>query len=105
MQPQLEAVMELTGTAIQPKPSDVSEEARVQRLRQLAVDLTRAVDVAEEQRRLLGDLTDHANELSGGSFQILRTGPSARVDAQTLSQRHPAEACYARLMRQPPLGA
>jgi hypothetical protein len=67
MQPQLEAVMELTGTAIQPEPSAVSEEARVQRLRQLAVDLTRALDVAEEQRRLLGDLTDHANELSGGS--------------------------------------
>ena len=67
MQPQLEAVMELTGTAIPPELSAVSDEARVQRLRQLAVDLTRALDVAGEQRRLLSDLTDYANELSAGS--------------------------------------
>ena len=60
-----------------PQPSVSSDEARLERLRQLAVDLTRAVDAAEEQRRILGDLADYANEQATGVSRF--HGRSQRV--------------------------
>jgi hypothetical protein len=42
----------------------VTDEQRVERLQQLAVDLTRALDVAEEQRRILRDLARNDSELA-----------------------------------------
>jgi len=42
----------------------LSHEQRVQRLQQLTADLARAVDLAEEQRRILRDLARDASELA-----------------------------------------
>jgi hypothetical protein len=43
----------------------LTHEQRVQRLQQLTSDLAKAVDLAEEQRRILRDLARDANELAG----------------------------------------
>ena len=42
----------------------LTHEQRVQRLQQLTADLAKAVDVAEEQRRILRDLARDASELA-----------------------------------------
>ena len=42
----------------------LSHEQRVQRLQQLTADLAKAVDLAEEQRRILRDLARDASELA-----------------------------------------
>ena len=42
----------------------LTHEQRVQRLQQLTADLARAVDLAEEQRRILRDLARDASELA-----------------------------------------
>ena len=42
----------------------LTHEQRVQRLEQLTADLARAVDLAEEQRRILRDLARDASELA-----------------------------------------
>jgi hypothetical protein len=55
------------GTAMALKPEQLpalTHEQRVQRLQQLAQDLATAVDLAEEQRRILRDLAHDANELA-----------------------------------------
>lgn len=42
----------------------LTHEQRVQRLQQLTADLAKAVDVAEEQRRILRDRARDASELA-----------------------------------------
>ena len=42
----------------------LTHEQRVQRLQQLTADLAKAVDLAEEQRRILRDLARDASELA-----------------------------------------
>ena len=42
----------------------LTHEERVQRLQQLTSDLEKAVDLAEEQRRVLRDLARNASELA-----------------------------------------
>jgi hypothetical protein len=42
----------------------LTHEQRVQRLQQLTADLAKAVDLAEEQRRILRDLARDATELA-----------------------------------------
>ena len=42
----------------------LTHEQRVQRLQQLTADLGKAVDLAEEQRRILRDLARDASELA-----------------------------------------
>ena len=42
----------------------LTHEQRVQGLQQLTVDLAKAVDLAEEQRRILRDLARDASELA-----------------------------------------
>lgn len=42
----------------------LTHEQRVQRLLQLTSDLAKAVDLAEEQRRILRDLANDANQLA-----------------------------------------
>jgi hypothetical protein len=42
----------------------LTHEERVQRLQQLTADLTKAVDLAEDQRRILRDLARDSSELA-----------------------------------------
>jgi hypothetical protein len=42
----------------------LTHDQRVQRLQQLASDLAKAVDLAEEQRRILRDLARNATEMA-----------------------------------------
>lgn len=42
----------------------LTHEQRVERLQQLTTDLARAVDLAEEQRRMLRDIARDANDLA-----------------------------------------
>ena len=51
--------------ALKPEqPPALTHEQRVQRLQQLTRDLAEAVDVAEEQRRILRDLARDASEFA-----------------------------------------
>ena len=51
--------------ALKPEqPPALTHEQRVQRLQQLTRDLAKAVDVAEEQRRILRDLARDVNEFA-----------------------------------------
>ena len=43
---------------------ELAHEQRLERLQRLVADLQRAVDVAEEQRRILRDLAHSAEELA-----------------------------------------
>ena len=43
---------------------ELTHEQRLERLQRLVIDLQRAVDVAEEQRRILRDLAHSAEELA-----------------------------------------
>jgi hypothetical protein len=52
----------------------LTHEQRVQRLQQLTSDLAKAVDLAEEQRRILRDLARDAGELADS----LSPAPSLR---------------------------
>jgi hypothetical protein len=75
---------ELIGTVMSPGSSQlltITDEERVVRLQQLAVDLTKAMDVAEEQRRVLRDLARNASELAGSAPRFGRVAhrrPSSR---------------------------
>jgi hypothetical protein len=46
--------------------AELTHEQRLERLHRLLADLQRAVDVAEEQRRILRDLAHSAEELADG---------------------------------------
>ena len=46
----------------------LTHDERVQRLQQLTSDLEKAVDLAEEQRRVLRDLARNASELADSSL-------------------------------------
>lgn len=51
--------------ALKPEPLPaLTHEQRVERLQQLTADLAKAVDLAEEQRRILRDLARDATELA-----------------------------------------
>jgi hypothetical protein len=68
-----------TGTAMALKPEQtpaLTHDERVQRLQQLTADLAKAVDLAEEQRRILRDLARDANELADS----LTTAPEPPAD-------------------------
>ena len=57
-----------TGSAMGLKTGQqpaLTHQERVQRLHQLTTDLAKAVDLAEEQRRILRDLSRDASELAG----------------------------------------
>ena len=57
----------------------LTHEQRVQRLQQLTSDLAKAVDLAEEQRRILRDLARDASELADSlSTAPSPTGPQTR---------------------------
>jgi hypothetical protein len=69
---------ELVGRVTSPEASQllaITHEQRLERLQQLAVDLTRALDLAEEQRRILRDLTKNANELVDSAPRMERATP------------------------------
>ena len=73
--------LESTTSPGSPHLLAVTDEQRVERLQQLAVDLTRALDVAEEQRRILRDLARNANELADfapRSGRVTHHRPSSR---------------------------
>jgi hypothetical protein len=51
--------------ALKPEPMPaLTHQQRVQRLQQLTADLAKAVDLAEEQRRILRDLAQDASEVA-----------------------------------------
>ena len=56
----------------------LTHEQRVQRLQQLTADLAKAVDVAEEQRRILRDLARDASELADSLDQSPPSPTSSR---------------------------
>lgn len=72
------------GKVISPGSSQllaVTDEQRVECLQQLAVDPTRALDVAEEQRKILRDLARSASELADSapkSGRVAHRRPSSR---------------------------
>jgi hypothetical protein len=53
----------------------LTHEQRVQRLQQLTADLAKAVDLAEEQRRILRDLARDANELADSLAAVPTSDP------------------------------
>ena len=64
----------------------LSHDQRVQRLQQLTADLAKAVDLAEEQRRILRDLARDASELAD-SLGSVAASEIAEPEAPALSQR------------------
>lgn len=64
----------------------LTHEARVERLQQLTTDLAKAVDLAEEQRRMLRDIARDATELAD-AFSSSTEAPEPRGTGEVAPSR------------------